>query len=145
MFRDRPILGVGAGNFVIVEPRYATRDIDLQRPDLIVDTPKGAHNTYLHTLTELGLIGMFLLGTVLVACLVVCFRSAKRLEQAGERDLGLLGRAVFVAIIGMLAAFAFISAAHSEQLWLLLGVGAAFATLAVRAGATDAATTPAER
>ncbi len=145
MFRDHPVVGLGAGNFVIVEPRYATRDIDIKRPELIVDDPKGAHNTYLHTLTELGIVGMFLLGTVLVGCLTVCLRSARRLERAGDRDFGLLGRAVFIAVVGMLAAFTFISAAHSEQLWLLLGVAAAFATLARRAAEPDGVTTRAPR
>ena len=130
MYKDHPVVGVGAGNFVDVEPRYATRDIDLRRVDLIVDTPKGAHNTYLHTITELGAIGLLLLLAAIMGCLTVAYRSVRALERAGERELGLLGRAVIVGIVGMLAAFAFISAAHREQLWLLLGVAAAFSTLA---------------
>ena len=130
MTKDHPVVGVGAGNFVDVEPRYATRDIDLRRVDLIVDTPKGAHNTYLHTLTELGTIGLLLLLAAVTACLTIAFRAVRALERAGERELGLLGRAVIVGIVGMLAAFVFISAAHREQLWLLLGVAASFSTLA---------------
>jgi len=130
MAKDHPVVGIGAGNFVVVEPRYATRDIDLRRVDLIVDTPKGAHNTYLHTLTELGMVGLLLLLAGVLACLTICYRGVLALEREGERELGLLGRAVIVGIIGMLAAFVFISAAHREQLWLLLGVAASFATLA---------------
>jgi O-antigen ligase len=140
MFKDHPVVGVGAGNFVVVEPRYATRDIDLRRVDLIVDTPKGAHNTYLHTLTELGTVGLLLLVAALLGCLRVIFRAVRALERAGEPELGLLGRAVIVGIIGMLAAFAFISAAHREQLWLLLGVAVAFSNLArVVSGPAEAA------
>jgi len=143
MFRDHPYVGLGAGNFVDVEPRYATRDIDLRRVDLIVDTPKGAHNTYLHTLTELGIVGMALLAAVLVSCLVACFSTARSLERTGETELGLLGRAIAIGIIGMLAAFTFISAAHNEQLWLLLGLAVAFGNLlrvpAERDGAASAA------
>jgi O-antigen ligase len=130
MFKDHPVVGLGAGNFVTVEPRYATRDIDLRRVDLIVDTPKGAHNTYLHTLTELGTVGMLLLAAAVLVCLTVAFKSVRTLERAGEPELGLLGRAVIIGIVGMLAAFVFISAAHREQLWLLLGVAVAFSTLA---------------
>jgi putative inorganic carbon (HCO3(-)) transporter len=137
MFRDHPYVGVGAGNFVDVEPRYATRDIDLRRVDLIVDTPKGAHNTYLHTITELGIVGMALLATVLVSCLLVCFRTARAVERTGDLELGLLGRAIGIGIIGMLAAFTFISAAHREQLWLLLGLAVAFANLVRAPSAQD--------
>jgi O-antigen ligase len=129
MFRDHPYVGLGAGNFVDVEPRYATRDIDLRRVDLVVDTPKGAHNTYLHTLTELGLVGMGLLATVLASCLLVCFGAARTLERSGELEFGLLARAIVIGILGMLAAFTFISAAHNEQLWLLLGVAVAVTNL----------------
>jgi O-antigen ligase len=139
MFRDHPTVGLGAGNFVIVEPRYAARDIDLRRVDLIVDTPKGAHNTYLHTLTELGTVGMLLLVSVFAGCLLVGARAVRTLERAGETDLGLLGRSIMIAFLGMLTAFAFISAAHREQLWLLLGVLAAFTSLARRAAATTGA------
>lgn len=137
MSRDRPLLGVGAGNFVIVEPRYATRDIDLQRVDLIVDRPKGAHNTYLHELTELGLIGLVLLVLVFVACFRIGYQGIRALERAGMDDFGALGRAVAIGVVGMLAAFTFISAAHREQLWLLLGVLVAFGNVARRAAKPD--------
>jgi O-antigen ligase len=129
MYRDHPYVGLGAGNFVDIEPRYATRDIDLRRVDLIVDTPKGAHNTYLHTLTELGIVGMALLALVLLSCLVTLFRSARALERSDREELGLLGRAVGIGLVGMLAAFTFISAVHNQQLWLLLGVAVAFTNI----------------
>ena len=58
MFKNHPLNGVGTGNFQVVEPRYALRNINLPRVDLVVDTPKVAHNTYLHVLTELGVVGI---------------------------------------------------------------------------------------
>jgi putative inorganic carbon (HCO3(-)) transporter len=136
MFADRPVLGVGAGNFVVVEPRYAIRDIDLQRPDLVVDTPQGAHNTYLHELTELGVVGAVVLAAVLLGALGLAIRAIRRLEREEDRALELLARSLVVGVVGMLAAFSFISAAHQEQLWLLLGVLAALGTVA--RGAIDA-------
>ena len=84
MTKDHPVVGVGAGNFVDVEPRYATRDIDLRRVDLIVDTPKGAHNTYLHTLTELGVIGLLLLLAAVLGCLTICYRARARARAGGR-------------------------------------------------------------
>lgn len=130
MFADRPVVGVGTGNFVVVEPRYATRDIDLRRPDLVVDTPKGAHNTYLHELTELGVVGGALFVAVLLGALGLGIRATRRLGRTDDRPLELVARSLVVGVIGMLAAFAFISAAHQEQLWLLLGVLAALGTVA---------------
>ena len=132
MFGDRPVLGVGAGNFVVVEPRYAIRDVDLQRVDLVVDTPRGAHNTYLHELTELGVVGGAMFGVVLVGALGIGVRAVRSFARQGERELELVGRSVIIGVIGMLAAFTFISAAHREQLWLLLGVLAALDTVARR-------------
>jgi exopolysaccharide production protein ExoQ len=132
MLGDRPVLGVGAGNFVVVEPRYAVGDVDLRRVDLVVDTPRGAHNTYLHELTELGMIGGAIFAVVLVGGLGIGLRAARSFARAGDRELELVARSVVVGVVGMLAAFTFISAAHREQLWLLLGVLAALGTVAGR-------------
>jgi O-antigen ligase len=129
MYRDHPWVGLGAGNFVDVEPRYATRDIDLRRVDLIVDTPKGAHNSYLQTLTELGIVGFLLLVAALASCLALGFRASRVLERGGEAGFGLLGRSLVIGILGMLVAFTFISAVHREQLWLLLGLAVALTNL----------------
>jgi O-antigen ligase len=136
MYRDHPYVGLGAGNFVDIEPRYATRDIDLRRVDLIVDTPKGAHNSYLQTLTELGLVGFLLLVAALLSCLFVGLGAIRALERAGETDFGLLGRSLLIGILGMLVAFTFISAVHREQLWLLLGVAVALTNLVRRTPAS---------
>lgn len=132
MFGDRPVLGVGAGNFVVVEPRYAVGDINLQRADLVVDTPRGAHNTYLHEVTELGLVGGAIFAVVLLGGLAIGLRAARSFARTGDRELELVARSVVIAVLGMLAAFTFISAAHREQLWLLLGVLATLGTVAGR-------------
>jgi O-antigen ligase len=135
MFRDHPITGVGTGNFQAVEPRYAVRNINLQRVDLVVDTPKVAHNTYLHILTELGIVGFAAFATMVVGSLATAVIAIRRLARRGERRMEILGRGVLIGTIGMLAAFVFITAQYEKQLWLLLGMCAALSTLA-RAGET---------
>ena len=40
MFENHPFAGVATGNFQVIEPRYALQDINLRRPDFIVETPK---------------------------------------------------------------------------------------------------------
>lgn len=133
MFENHPFAGVATGNFQVIEPRYALQDINLRRPDFIVETPKVAHNTYLHILTELGLVGIAAFGSILIGSLLVAFRAIRSFAQRGELRMEILARGVLIGTLGMLAAFVFITAQYEKQLWLLLGVCASLSTLA-RAG-----------
>ncbi len=133
MFNDHPVGGVGTGNFQVIEPKYALHDINLTRPDLVVDTPKVAHNTYLHILTELGLIGITAFGAMLVGSLLIATRAIRTFARRGELRLEIVARGVLIGTLGMLAAFVFITAQYEKQLWLLLGVCVSLSTLA-RAG-----------
>ena len=133
MFNDHPVGGVGTGNFQVIEPKYALHDINLTRPDLVVDTPKVAHNTYLHILTELGLIGITAFGAMLVGSLLIAIRAIRSFAERGELRLEVVARGVLIGTLGMLAAFVFITAQYEKQLWLLLGVCVSLSTLA-RAG-----------
>lgn len=130
MAQDRPLLGVGAGNFGEVSPRYLGEAGLLRRSDLIVSTPNVLHNTYLGTLVELGVVGaglwLALLGFSL-ACLVRAARTSMRANDAG---MELLARGLFVALIGMLAADFFISEPYNKHLWLLLALAPAVLAVA---------------
>lgn len=129
IFGDHKLLGVGTGNFKLVEPLYALGDVDLARVDLILDTPKVAHNTYLHVLAELGLVGLGLLGIVVVGSLIGCRRAIRAFAANRDVEAEVLARGVLVGVIAMLAAFTFISAQYEKQLWLLLGVCTGIAAL----------------
>jgi O-antigen ligase len=133
MFKNHPIAGIGTGNFQVIEPRYATRNINLPRADLVVTTPKVAHNTYLHVLTELGIVGFTAFIGIILGSLGLAWQAIRILKQRGERRLEIVARGVLIGTLGMLAAFIFITAQYEKQLWLLLGVCAALSTLA-RAG-----------
>src|SRR5262249_2205824 len=122
MWRDHPLEGVGTGNFTVVEPRHALRNIDLPPVDPAVADPTAAHNTYLHVLTELGLIGFVAFAGFLVGSLIVAWRSIKTLAARHERRLEILARGLLIGTLGMLAAFVFITAQWQKQLWLLLGI-----------------------
>jgi len=135
MFKDHPVAGIGTGNFQVIEPRYATRNINLPRADLVVTTPKVAHNTYLHVLTELGIIGFTAFMGIILGALGLAWRAIRTLKERGERRLEIVARGVLIATLGMLGAFIFITAQYEKQLWLLLGICAALSTLA-RAGET---------
>lgn len=129
MWRDHPLLGIGAGNFQTVEPRYAVGAANLTRVDLVIDTPKVAHNTYLHVLTELGVVGLTLFLCAIWAALAAAVRAVRRFASRGLLAGELLTRSLVLGAVGMLAAFVFISAQYEKQLWLMLGLLAASASI----------------
>jgi O-antigen ligase len=55
--REHPLTGVGAGTFPVAAARY-------------LDRPRASHNTYVSLLVELGLVGLGLFVSLLVASLV---------------------------------------------------------------------------
>jgi O-antigen ligase len=129
-FERHPFFGVGAGNFTVVEQRYAVDfNRDLPRADLVVQAHEQVHNTYLHVASELGAIG---LGLFLVT-LGVAFRACRRaIVETRRADVSAISRALFVGCFGMLVAFFFLTAQYQKQLWLVIA-------LLLAAGGTAAA------
>ena len=132
MAKDNPVLGVGVSNFEEVEPRYAASSVNLERVEFVVDNPKVAHNTYLEVLAELGAIGLAAFAAVVLGPLVLAARAVRTFARAGDGEMEVLARGFLVGVLGMLAAFLFISAQYEKQLWLLLAVAAALLTVARR-------------
>ncbi|HVR71160.1 MAG TPA: O-antigen ligase family protein [Vicinamibacteria bacterium] len=105
MARDAPLLGVGLGNHDVVYPAYAWS----AAPDRIFGERSQldfAHNDYLQTLTELGVVGAGLSAWLLVAL----GRTLRRLwlrEAAADHRALVLGAGL--GIVGLLvdAAFSF--------------------------------------
>lgn len=128
--QNHPVAGVGAGNFQVVEPGYALSDISLQRFDLVVDTPKVTHNTYLQMLAELGVVGAIAFMAMIAAALTLAIRATRIFAREGRMRMELAARGTVIGTVGMLGAFVFISAQYEKQLWLLLGVSAALTNAA---------------
>jgi O-antigen ligase len=122
MVESAPIQGVGAGNFTVSSIHYLLEPGALLRDDFIVDTPKVAHNIYLQVLAELGVVGLVLFGSVLLFSLVCAWRAANSAGLGGDRQLEILSRGLAVALVGLLAAYFFVSSEYSKQLWLLLAL-----------------------
>ena len=78
MVREQPLLGTGAGSYGVLFERY--------RPERFWDDPRWAHNDYLNTLSDYGLVG-FLLSFGVAALFLGRWR---RLFQP-ERGAGLAG------------------------------------------------------
>jgi len=130
MFENHPVVGVGVGNFQTLEPSYSISNFNLRFTGFIVDVVQPVHNTFLHFLVELGVIGFALYASVIVGACVLALRAIKLFSAYGEHDLEILTRGLLVGTIGMLAAFTFISANYEKELPLLLGILAGAFTIA---------------
>lgn len=123
MVEDKPVAGVGVGNFQTASIHYLLEPGAIRRDEFIVDQPKSAHNTYLQVQTELGAIGFAMFAAIILFAMLCMLRAARIFERRGERSLELIARALLIAVAGVLAADFFISEQYSKQLWLLLGLG----------------------
>ncbi len=113
MVNDHPLLGVGAGNFAVVLPRYDR---------LIIEVPH-AHNDALQVLTELGVVGLALFVAWLVASAAQVGAALVRGAREGP------GRAFAAAATGTLTVF--VVSGLFETPWAL---GATASTLALVLG-----------
>lgn len=126
MFNDHPLVGVGVGNFGKHYETYANL-VGFAGPDY---TPLGArqyaHNLYLETAAETGLLGLCALAVAMTVSLAALYRSRKMLLERGENARASLVTAIAIAIIGYLLSSAFLhhSGVH-RYLWLILGLGVA--------------------
>lgn len=150
MIEDKPVTGVGLGNFQTASIHYLLEPGSIERDEFIVDQPKVAHNTYLHVVAEQGIVGGVLFVAILGFVLLCVLRAAREFARMDEKGMELLARALFVALVGILTADFFISEQYGKQLWLLLGLGPALLGVAkgMRAGALAAPTegaSPSER
>jgi O-antigen ligase len=133
MFEAHPARGVGAGNFSTSSIHYLLAPGALTRSDFIVDTQKAAHNVYLETLAELGVVGLALLAALIVSMLACAYQAIREFQRDGKVQMEILARANLVALIGLLAADFFSSDQYKKQLWLLLAMAPTLLAIA-RAG-----------
>jgi putative inorganic carbon (hco3(-)) transporter len=129
MFRNHPLTGVGLGNYIVVEPSYATQSINLSFVNLVVARPLVAHNSYLEVAAELGLGGIALFVTVLGLAVGRARRALASLAESPD-NLEFYARGMLAGAIGMFAAYAFLSGQYEKQLWLVLGLIASIPALA---------------
>lgn len=129
MFGNHPLDGVGLGNFGVVEPSYATQDLNLERVRFVVTDRQRVHNTYLEVAAELGIAGLLAFLAVLGVALRAAGRGVAGLARARDA-LEPWVRGLVAGALGMLGAYFFLSAQWEKQLWLVLALLAAVPALA---------------
>lgn len=145
MVRDEPLLGVGLGNYTVVEPAYAARNIDILQPQYVVHNRLEAHSTYLQVVSELGVIGLALFIALVLAAVAAAVRAIQLFELFDDAPGEALVRGVVVATVGLLVGYAFLSALFEKPLWLLLGILVATRVVADRQERTPPAPSHAVR
>jgi O-antigen ligase len=131
MVDAHPVIGVGSGNYTIAEPHYLlSAPGALQADQFIIETPYVAHNVYLHILAELGVIGLVLFLGVIGLSIASAVRAVRIARTQVDETLEILGRALVMALAGILAADFFVSEQYSKQLWVLLALGPALLAVA---------------
>jgi O-antigen ligase len=121
VFSGHPVGGVGLGNYQVVEPSYATQNLNLSVVRQIVTDRLVVHNTYLQMAAELGLVGLCLLLAMLALPLHMASRALARLDQTlGELEFE--ARGLLAGTVGLLVAYFFLSAEFEKALWLVLAL-----------------------
>ena len=130
-FSAHPFSGVGAGNYSIIEPKFLfdVTTQNLPRADLIV-AHEAVHNTYLQVAAELGLVGIGLFLFTVVVPLFGLRRVVALYDPSERRFVPIMGRGLMAGVLGMLAAFTFLTAEYEKQLWLTLGLVLAYNRIA---------------
>lgn len=125
-FSQHPFAGVGAGNYTIVEPQFLLGvNQNLQRADLVLNH-EAVHNTYLQVAAELGIVGSALFVFTILVPLVFARRVVHMFPAASRRFEPIMGRGLIAGVVGMLAAFVFLSAQYEKQLWITVGLVLAY-------------------
>lgn len=117
MIEDRPIMGVGPGNFAPASPRYARGEIMIRGLT--------AHNAYISAAAEMGLVGLGAFLTIIALGLMNCRRAFRRARDQGDRGLALGALAVEMMIWVMLGQGLTADFVQLKCFWLLLGLSLA--------------------
>lgn len=138
MVEDKPVVGVGAGNFQVSSIHYLIQPGGIRFDEYVVDVPAVSHNMYLQVLAELGIVGFVLFMAILLTCISMMWRAYRTFTAADDREGELLAAATMMATSALMAGYFFLAEEHSKHLWLLLAMGPALLAVAKRnAAAAD--------
>jgi O-antigen ligase len=97
--------------------------------------PRVAHNAYLESLADLGVVGLLTFLAVLGLTLRAAVLATRTFERLGDRQMELVSRAVVVSLSAVLVANLFVSGEYEKYMWLLIALCPALLALARRATA----------
>lgn len=120
-----PALGLGAGNFKAqsLQLLQTTPGVDTTRNYVAAD--REAHNAYIGTLADLGLVGLTLFVLLIVLAGVYLVRAGRRARSRGSPVFMRFSYALAVALAGFAASAFFLSNELGKPLWIVVGLALA--------------------
>ena len=123
--RENPVFGVGFGSFpyvsqelILTTPGASTQVLHIREEgDNLV-----AHNTYLGTVTELGLTGLALYLGVLISTVVALRGVARRAADLGAPFTRQIANALVLGLAAWAVATLFLSGETARMIWILVGI-----------------------
>lgn len=132
VFTDRPLLGVGAGNYATHFLDYTERVGSDARLYVTPEEGYYPHNLYLELAAETGVVGLVAFTAVCIACFASLSAARRALAAAGDRAAADLASACAIALIGYLLTSLFLHGHFIRYLWLMFGFTGALHNLATR-------------
>lgn len=130
MFVDRPLTGVGAGNYTLFFDEYAANVGSVSRDYEDAGDLHYPHNLYLEIGAESGLPALMAMFAAVATFFISVRRARKRLQASGlVAQAGLLN-ALEIAMTGYLISSLFLHGDFQRYLWLLFALGLAAGRLA---------------
>jgi len=83
LIQDKPLLGVGPGNFILASARYAESGMAAERLN--------THNVYVGVAVESGLVGLALYLAIILSAFGGVHRAIRAARRVGRSDLALAG------------------------------------------------------
>jgi putative inorganic carbon (HCO3(-)) transporter len=119
-FTDHPIVGVGPGQYSRALSNQYANELDLRH----FTGTRRAHNLYLETAADLGVIGLSAFLGIAAATLLGLWRVRRR--WLGKRPLlADLATSMWFSVIAYLATAVFLHLSYERYLWVLLALAAA--------------------
>jgi O-antigen ligase len=126
--RDHPVGGIGYGTFphVSQELLYETPGVDTE---IIQERAAGhnlvAHNTYLGTAAELGIIGLLIYLSVIISTAMLLARTARIAAARGAPFVGRVAHALLLGLATWTVITVFLSAETARMFWIIVALSLA--------------------
>ena len=117
MIKTHPLFGVGLSTYNYLFPTYSKK-LGLA----LVATEREAHNLYLESLAETGIIGFSVLAWLLITSFLTVIRARKMFQTANIKDYEGMSTGFLAGLAGYFTAAAFIHNAFPRYFFLLLGI-----------------------